>query len=112
MGFILPSIRDGLARGASVEGLALVEAMWARMCLGEREDGSLIEANDPAWDALKNVASQAKIAPRRWLEMEHIYGEIAGEERFANAFDKHLQSLYEKGAEATINAYLACDDTD
>lgn len=112
MGFILPSIRDGLASGASVEGLALVEAMWARMCLGEREDGSLIEANDPAWDALKNVASQAKIAPRRWLEMEHIYGEIAGEERFANAFDKHLQSLYEKGAEATINAYLAGDDTD
>jgi hypothetical protein len=43
--------------------------------------------------------------------MKHIYGEIAGEERFAPAFDKYLQSLYEKGVEATINAYLAGDDT-
>lgn len=107
LGFILPSIRDGLASGTSVEGLALVEAMWARMCLGTREDGSLIEANDPSWDMLTGVASQAKTAPRLWLEMEHIYGDIATEARFAAAFDKYLQSLYEKGVEATINAYLA-----
>ena len=39
-GFILPSIRDGLATGKSVEGLALVEAAWARMCEGTRENGS------------------------------------------------------------------------
>jgi len=37
-GFILPVLRDGLAKGTKVEGLALVEALWARMCEGTRED--------------------------------------------------------------------------
>ena len=33
-GFVLPILRDALAAGAPVEGLALVEALWARMCAG------------------------------------------------------------------------------
>ena len=106
VGFILPSLRDGLAKGNSVEGLALIEAAWARMCLGTREDGSEIQANDPSWPELSKTAAAAKTAPRRWLEMEHIYGDLATEERFALAFEKALLSLYENGVEATIKAYL------
>ena len=49
-GFVLPILRDGLRTGAPVQGLALVEALWARMCEGTREDGSVIEPNDPSWD--------------------------------------------------------------
>jgi len=33
-GFVLPMVRERLAAGASVDGLALVEALWARMCAG------------------------------------------------------------------------------
>ena len=106
VGFILPSLRDGLAKGNSVEGLALIEAAWARMCLGTREDGSEIQANDPSWPELSKTAAAAKTAPRRWLEMQHIYGDLAAEERFALAFEKALLSLYENGVEATIKAYL------
>jgi mannitol 2-dehydrogenase len=58
-GFVLPIVRDALAAGGSVEGLALVEALWARMCAGTREDGSGIEANDPLWDSLQQVAQAA-----------------------------------------------------
>jgi mannitol 2-dehydrogenase len=36
-GFVLPTVRDALASGKAVEGLALVEAAWARMCEGTRE---------------------------------------------------------------------------
>ena len=39
-GFLLPSLNDGLANGTAIEGLALAEALWARMCAGTREDGS------------------------------------------------------------------------
>ncbi|CAN0605643.1 unnamed protein product, partial [Ectocarpus sp. 12 AP-2014] len=46
-GFVLPTVRDALQAGADVTGLALVEALWARMCFGTREDGSTIDANDP-----------------------------------------------------------------
>ena len=110
-GFILPSLRDGVAKGDPVEGLALVEAAWARMCLGTREDGSVIQANDPSWSMLTETAAAAKTAPRRWLEMEHIYGNLAIEERFVSAFEKALLSMYENGVEATIKAYLDSANT-
>jgi catalase (peroxidase I) len=107
VGFILPSLRDGLTQNSSVTGLALIEAIWARMCLGLREDGSVIEANDPSWEMLVQTARQARTAPRCWLEMGHIYGDLKKEERFASAFEEALSSLYQNGIEQTISAYLA-----
>ena len=106
VGFILPSIRDGLAGGASVEGLALVEAAWARMCEGTRENGSSIEPNDPIWKTLNERALAARQTPSVWLEMHQIYGDLAGEDRFASAFEKWLLSIYQNGIEATIRRYL------
>ena len=41
--FIVPSINDSIAKDMSYKGLALVEALWAKMCQGIREDKSKIE---------------------------------------------------------------------
>jgi len=103
--FILPTIHDGLAAGISVKGLALVEAAWARMCAGNREDGSTIEANDPFWNSLTKTANQAKIEPQVWLEMRHTYGNLADQTRFASAFAKWLEMIWELGVEAALEAY-------
>ena len=46
-GFLLPSIREGLSKESSVNGLALASALWSRYCLGTRENGQPIEPNDP-----------------------------------------------------------------
>jgi len=62
-GFLHPIIRDALSAGTPMEGLALVEALWARMCAGTREDGSVIEPNDPFWDGLSAHAAGAKDDP-------------------------------------------------
>ena len=105
-GFILPSIRDRLEQGRSVDGLALVEAAWARMCSGIRENGSQIAPNDPNWDHLNKVAQAAQDRPRCWLEMDDIYGPLAQNERFASVFETWLHSLYENGVEETIKIYL------
>ncbi|MEP3332065.1 mannitol dehydrogenase family protein [Sedimentitalea sp.] len=105
-GFIIPSIRDGLNAGASVVGLALVSALWARYCQGVREDGSTVEANDPNWDALHQTAKTAKDRPLAWLEMKQYYGDLASNKPFADAFERWLTMLNTDGAEATINAYL------
>ena len=75
-GFLLPIVRDGLRDGVPVEGLALVEALWARMCEGTREDGSVIEPNDPFWSDLTKAAAAAKERPLAWLEQRQIYGEL------------------------------------
>ena len=104
--FILPSIRDGLEAGMDVTGLALVEAIWARMCAGTREDGSHIEPNDPMWDMLKDTAMNARNTPLCWLQMTPIYGDLAANKRFADAFAAWLASLYRNGVEATIRHYV------
>ncbi len=105
-GFVLPILRDQLAAGREVEGLALVEALWARMCAGVREDGSMIEANDPIWDDLRNCAQTAKDRPAAWLEQSRIYGDLAQSERFADAFCNWLPMIWEHGCEASFDAYL------
>ena len=74
-GFVLPILRDALAAGGVVEGLALVEALWARMCAGTREDGGAIEPNDPFWDELTAVAQAARSDPGQWLAQSQYYGD-------------------------------------
>ncbi|WP_420413860.1 mannitol dehydrogenase family protein [Roseibium sp.] len=104
-GFILPIIRDALASGIPVEGLALVEALWARMCAGTREDGSTIEPNDPNWSELTDIAEKARTRPQTWLTDNSIYGDIAAARPFADAFDHWLEMIWAHGCEAALRAY-------
>ncbi len=106
-GFIIPSIRDGLAAGTPVSGLALISAIWARYCQGEREAGSKIEPNDPHWQLLHDAAKSAKTTPQSWLDMTQFYGDLGAETRFAKAFSEWLEHLYSHGVEATLQSYLS-----
>ena len=110
-GFVLPILRDQLAAGRSVTGLALVEALWARMCAGTREDGSEIVANDPIWDALKAVAQAARERPEAWLEQERLYGDLAQAEAFRDAFVAWLSLIWNAGAVAAMNVYTQADES-
>ena len=109
-GFIHPTIRDGLSTGTSIEGLALVEAAWARMCEGTREDGSMIAPNDPLWNDLHRQAIAAKSRPRSWLEMRNIYGDLANSQHFVRAFEYWLALIYARGIEAAMDTYLAHEE--
>ena len=104
-GFLHPIIRDAIAGGTPVQGLALVEAIWARMCEGSREDGSRIEANDPIWNALQATATAARDRPAAWLEQNALYGDLAEAPRFADAFDSWLSLIWQDGTDAAIAAY-------
>ena len=105
-GFVLPIVRDQLAAGRTVEGLALVEALWARMCAGTREDGSTVDANDPIWDDLTSVAHAAKERPAAWLEQSNIYGDLANSDAFSAAFCKWLPLIWTQGCEAALSSYV------
>ena len=96
-GFIVPSIRDGLARGTPVDGLALVSAIWARYCLGKTEDGQNIAPNDPHWRSLQNAARRAETDPLAWLEQRHIYGDLKDSQRFSSAFVTAYQQVQSHG---------------
>ena len=105
-GFVLQSLRDGLAKGTPISGLALVEAIWARMCAGTREDGSLIEPNDPNWSELNQRALEAKNNASAWLEMRSVYAELGSNEHFAQAFSTWLKMIWNDGVGEAIEVYL------
>ena len=108
-GFVLPSLRDGLAKGTSISGLALVEAAWARMCAAIREDGSVIEANDPYWNELRDTALAAKSNPKAWLSMSRIYGDLNTEPRFVSVFGDWLHMIWADGLRSALARYVAHD---
>lgn len=101
-GFIVPSIRDGLAGGAPVEGLALMSALWMRYCRGRREDGSAIVPNDPNHAALAGIAEAARGDPARWLAQTAIYGDTGKNERFVAAFTHWTGIIETRGVEAAL----------
>lgn len=105
-GFILPSIRDGLSAGRPNRGLGLTEALWARMCFGTREDGSVIEPNDPMWETLTAAASRARQTPGDWLEQKALYGDLADHDSFRKTFSEWLMLIWSKGAAEAIETYL------
>ncbi|SMY09195.1 mannitol dehydrogenase family protein [Flavimaricola marinus] len=105
-GFLHPIIRDALAAGTPIEGLALVEALWARMCAGTREDGSSIAPNDPFWDTLTKHAALAKDDPSQWLSQTQFYGDLGQDDRFAAAFDRWLRLVWDQGTESALQTYL------
>ncbi len=105
-GFVLPLVREGLASGVPTRGLALVEALWARMCAGSREDGSQIEPNDPFWDALSAAAAEARKRPAAWLEQRQFYGDLADNQGFAATFEDWLDLIWTQGCEAALSRYM------
>ncbi|MEO0829419.1 MAG: mannitol dehydrogenase family protein [Pseudomonadota bacterium] len=105
-GALLPVIRDAIASDGLLDGLALSQALWARMCTGTREDGSKIEPNDPVWEQLTEAANDAVENPQAWLEQRHFYGAIADDERFCRAFAGWVRKLHSQGTQSTLEAYL------
>ncbi|WOI57679.1 mannitol dehydrogenase family protein [Palleronia sp. LCG004] len=104
-GFLVPVIRDAIEAGTPVEGLALAEALWARMCEGTRENGTEIAPNDPLWGDLQKAARAAKDDPAAWLEQRRFYGDIGADPRFAKAFAAWLSLIWSEGTEAALDRY-------
>lgn len=105
--FILPTVSDRLAKGHSVTGLALVSALWCRYCYGTTDSGTVIEPNDPSWDRLVKQAVLAKDEPTRWLEMTDIFGALATNPAYIDAFSAALKRIWQDGTAKTLERYLA-----
>lgn len=105
-GFVLPILRDSIAGGGRISGLALVEALWARMCFGSREDGSAILPNDPIWPALNKSAIAARETPEAWLAQNNIYGQLSAQDGFRQQFQMWLHLIWAEGCRTTLQRYL------
>ena len=104
--FIIPTLRDRLASGGSVDGLALECALWCRYCFGETDSGAVIEPNDPSWSDLHKTAVAARDNPQAWLAMDEIYGTLIDDERFVAAFSLALNNLWAHGTDKVLSDYI------
>jgi mannitol 2-dehydrogenase len=104
--FILPTARARLDGKQSASGLALVSALWCRYCHGATESGKSIAPNDENWARLQSHARRAKDDPRAYLEMTEIFGSVAPNPAYIEAFSKALASLWSIGVRGTLAAYL------
>ncbi|WP_306030234.1 mannitol dehydrogenase family protein [Stappia sp. MMSF_3263] len=103
--FILPTLRDRLRAGASIDGLALEVALWCRYCAGTGEAGEAIEIVDERRDELRGRATAARDRPEAFLEMASVFGDLAADPLFSAAFAEALAAIWRGGVREALAAY-------
>ncbi len=102
--WLLPVIREQLARGGEMHRAAAVVASWARYAEGRDEHGEPIEVVDRLRDELMTRAGRQREAPAAFIDNRELFGDLADDERFRQAYLAALASLHEHGARATLKA--------
>lgn len=105
--FILPVIRERIAAGKPIAGLALEVALWCRFCAGPDESGRAIEIDDDRADILARQAIAARDRPAAFLEIDDVFGDLAGQAAFVEPFGEALENLWRTGIRDTLQHYLS-----
>ncbi len=105
--FVLPTIADALADGRPIEGLALEVALWCRYCAATAEPGSTLVLEDERAAALSKAALASREDPSAFLGISAVFGTLAADSRFADAFARHIAAIWADGHRAALERYLA-----
>jgi mannitol 2-dehydrogenase len=100
--WLVPVIRTNLARGGEIDRSALVVASWARYAEGVDEQGRPIEVVDGLKDRVMAAAARQAQEPLAFVQDEQLFGDLASNERFAEAYTRWLGLLHTVGARATL----------
>ncbi len=79
-----------------------VVAAWARYAEGVDEEGQPIEIVDRLKDTLTAAALGQREDPLAFVRNRELFGDLVDDERFAATYQRHLASLHERGARATL----------
>ena len=106
--WILPSIIDLLAKGASIELLSLVVASWIHyLAKGVDELGRPLVILDARAAELTSIASKAGVDPSPMLAIRSIFGDkLPAEPSFKEKVGKGLEALSRFGARQTVERFL------
>lgn len=101
--FVLPTVRDNLAAGRPVPLGAAMVAAWSLGDEGVAEDGSTIVLDDKRGDELAASARrQAAGDDLAFISDEAVFGTLARDARFVEAFTSALHGIRERGARAVM----------
>ncbi|MFV1362194.1 mannitol dehydrogenase family protein [Mycolicibacterium elephantis] len=107
--WLLPVVRENLKTGAPVRLSAATVASWARYAEGVDEQGQPIDVQDQLADILVPLARSQHDHPTAFIENTAVFGDLAREPRFVEAYLWALDSLHRDGARATLEKLLGKD---
>lgn len=107
--WLLPVIRENLRTGAPVRLSAATVASWARYDEGVDEQGEPIDVQDQLADTLVPLAKSQLENPTAFIENTDVFGDLAQQPRFVDAYLWALDSLHRDGARATLEKLLRKD---
>jgi mannitol 2-dehydrogenase len=99
--WLVPVIRENLAAGRQVTRSAAVVASWARYDEGIDESGQPIEVVDTLADELRARAQDQARDPLAFVRNEQLFGDLASQPVFADAYLRALESFHATGARRT-----------
>jgi mannitol 2-dehydrogenase len=105
--WLLPVVRAQLKSGGEITRSAAIVASWARYAEGVDEDGEAIEIVDRRAEKLTEIAKRQREDPTAFIANRDLFGDLADDERFTEAYRSALRSLHERGARATLEALAA-----
>ena len=104
--WLLPVIRANLDTGDPIRLSAAIVASWARYAEAVDEHGEPIEVVDQLADSLIPIAQSQRDKPLAFIENETLFGDLAQQSRFVEAYRWALDTLHRDGARTTLEQLL------
>ena len=105
--WLVPVIREQIAKGGQVKLSAAIVASWARYDEGIDEVGQPINVVDPLKDELMAIAKTQRQNPKAFIENKKLFGDLAKEENFTNPYLQTLDLLHNVGTQETLKKILS-----
>jgi mannitol 2-dehydrogenase len=100
--WLVPVIQHNLTTGGPLRISAAIVASWARYAEGVDEQGEPIEVVDRLKDQVMAAAATQQADPTAFLQQRDLFGDLAHQPRFVEAYEEALDSLHSRGAHATV----------
>jgi mannitol 2-dehydrogenase len=107
--WLLPVVRENLKSGAPIRLSAATVASWARYAEGVDEQGEPIDVQDQLAESLVPIAKSQLENPKAFIENTALFGDLAQQPRFVEAYLWALDSLHRNGARATLEALMGAE---
>lgn len=104
--FILPTLREQLARGGRTKLLTLAIAGWFRYLRGSDEEDRPIKIEDPLANVLQERALSGGNDPRPLLNLHELFGDLNQSAEFIGELTAALTGLDQEGARKTLTNTL------
>jgi mannitol 2-dehydrogenase len=105
--FVLPVVQDRLASGESIELGAAIVASWAAFARGIDESGETIPFIERQAEAVaRAVARQSDDDPVGFLRDKLIFGDLADDPVFAEAFTRIYRDILSRGSRAALETLV------